>query len=157
MIDHTPRHPSLERPPTRTVLVRGLRRRCPVCAGRVFESWFRPAPRCARCGFPTTRVSDQWIGAYGMNIIVSFVLLVATIAVGFAVTYPDPPVAVLLVVCVGVAVVVPVWLQPISRSLWAAIDVAMRAPEPADFVGEPEGQQASTDAQRAPEKPSEPR
>lgn len=113
-----------------------------MCGGRVFESWFRPAPRCHRCGFPTTRVSDQWIGAYGMNIIVSFVLLVATIAVGFAVTYPDPPVGVLLAVCVGIAIVAPILLQPISRSLWAAIDVAMRPPEAADFLGDVDEQRA---------------
>ena len=68
-----------------------------------------------------------------MHIIVSFTLLVATIAIGFAVTYPDPPVGVLLAVCVSVALIAPIALQPISRSLWSAIDVAMRPPEPADF------------------------
>jgi uncharacterized protein (DUF983 family) len=116
-----------------TLMSRGLRRRCPACGSPVFESWFRPAPRCPRCSFPTTRTPDQWIGAYGMHIIVSFTLLVAAIAIGFTVTYPEPPVGVLLATCLTVAVVVPVALQPISRSLWAAVDVAMRPPEPVDF------------------------
>lgn len=119
--------------PVRTLLWRGLRRRCPACGSRVFRSWYRPAARCASCHFPTTRTHDQWIGAYGMHIIVSFTLLVATIAIGFAVTYPDPPVGVLLAVCVSVAFIAPIVLQPISRSLWSAIDAAMRPPEPADF------------------------
>lgn len=128
-----PLAPSGRRPSIRTLMYRGLRRRCPACGARVYESWFRPAARCPRCSFPTTRTPDQWIGAYGLHIIVSFTLLVATIAIGFAVTYPQPPVGLLLAVCVTVALVVPVVFQPISRSLWAAIDAAMRPPEAADF------------------------
>ena len=114
---------------------RGLRRRCPLCGEPgIFESWFRLRDRCPTCNYPTTRAVDQWIGSYGLNMIVSFTLLVLTIAVGFAVTYPDPPIATLLVVCLVVAVAVPIVLQPISRSLWAAIDLAMRPPEPADDI-----------------------
>ena len=114
---------------------RGLLRRCPLCGRRgIFRSWFHQRDRCPTCNFPTTRVDDQWIGAYGMNIIVSFTLLVFTIAAGFAVTYPDPPVLPLLLVCGGVAVFFPLFFQPISRSLWSAIDLAMRPPDPADDI-----------------------
>lgn len=66
--------------------------------------------------------------------IVSFTVLVATIGVGFAVTYPDPPITTLLVVCLAVAVALPAIFQPISRSLWSAIDLAMRPPDPADDI-----------------------
>lgn len=79
-------------------------------------------------------MSDQWIGAYGMNMIVSFTVVVAAIAIGFAVTYPDPPIATLLVVCLTVAVGMPLVFQPISKSLWSAIDMAMRPPEPDDDI-----------------------
>jgi len=79
-------------------------------------------------------VDDQWIGSLGMNTIVSFGLLLVTIGVGFAVTYPDPPVAVLLVLAVAVAGVFPVLFYPISKSLWSAIDMAMRPPEPSDDI-----------------------
>ena len=77
-------------------------------------------------------MEDQWIGSYGLNMIVSFTILVAAIAIGFVVTYPDPPIGTLLVVCLVVAVLVPAVLQPISRSLWSAIDLAMRPPDPDD-------------------------
>lgn len=114
---------------------RGLLRRCPLCgSGKIFQGWFRQPDRCPRCNYPTTRVDDQWIGSLGINTMVSFTLLVAVIAVGFAVTYPDPPVTTLLVVAVGVAALFPVFFFPISKSLWSAIDMAMRPPEPSDDV-----------------------
>lgn len=114
---------------------RGLRRRCPLCGRRgIFDSWFDLRDRCPTCNYPTNRVDDQWIGALGMNMIVVFTALVGVIAVGFAVTYPDPPVAVLLGVTVAVAVVLPITFFPISKSLWSAIDLAMRPPEPRDDI-----------------------
>lgn len=117
-------------PTAARAVARGLLRRCPVCGSRgTFESWYVRRERCPKCAFPTMRVTDQWIGAYGMNVIVSFTILVATIAAGFAVTYPDPPVASLLVLCTSVAIGFPVVFQPISWSLWSGIDVAMRPPE----------------------------
>jgi uncharacterized protein (DUF983 family) len=120
---------------TSRIVARGLTRRCPLCGSPgIFEGWFRQVERCPRCNYPTNRVEDQWIGSLGMNIIVSFALLVAVIAVGFTVTYPDPPVAVLLVVSVAVAGLFPVFFFPISRSLWSAIDLAMRPVDPDDDV-----------------------
>jgi len=120
--------------PSRVVL-RGFTRRCPLCGSRgIFTSWYRQAERCPRCNYPTTRVDDQWIGSLGINTIVSFTLLFASIAVGFALTYPDPPVGLLLAIAVAVAAVFPVVFFPISKSLWSAIDMAMRPPEPSDDV-----------------------
>jgi len=117
------------------VVMRGLTRRCPLCGGgKIFEGWFRQVERCPRCNYPTTRVEDQWIGSLGINTMVSFTLLVAVIAVGFAVTYPDPPVTTLLVIAVAVAALFPVFFFPISKSLWSAIDMAMRPPEPSDDI-----------------------
>lgn len=117
------------------VVWRGLRRRCPLCAsGDIFTSWFTLRNRCPRCNYPTNRQDDQWIGALGMNTIVSFTLLLGVIAVGFVVTYPDPPIAVLMAVALSVAVVFPVGFYPISKSLWSAIDMAMRGPDPDDDV-----------------------
>lgn len=116
-------------------MLRGLVRRCPLCGDRgIFTSWFGQVERCPTCNYPTNRVEDQWIGSLGMNIIVSFALLVAVIAVGFGITYPDPPVAAMLVITVLVAGLFPVFFFPISRSLWSGIDLAMRPPDPDDDV-----------------------
>ena len=69
-----------------------------------------------------------------MNILVSFGLLLVTIVVGFVVTYPDPPFAPLMIIAISVAVVVPVVFYPISKSLWSAIDLAMRPADSDDDV-----------------------
>ena len=117
------------------VVWRGLRRRCPLCASpEIFTSWFTLRPRCPRCNYPTNRLDDQWIGALGMNTIVSFTLLLGAIVVGFVVTYPDPPVATLMAIAVTIAVIVPIAFYPISKSLWSAIDMAMRPPDPDDDI-----------------------
>lgn len=120
---------------TTRIIARGLTRRCPVCGSRgTFTSWFTLAERCPRCNFPTTRVGDQWIGALGINTMVTFTTLVATIAIGFAITYPDPPFVPLVSAAVLVAAVLPVGFFPVSKSLWSAIDVAMRWVDPEDGV-----------------------
>ena len=119
----------------RTAVLRGLFRRCPLCGSRgTFESWFRLRERCPTCNYPTNRVVDQWIGALGMNTIVSFTLLVAYLVVGFVVTYPDPPVAGLTIGGLVVAGIFPVVFYPVSKSLWSGIDLAMRPVDPDDDV-----------------------
>lgn len=65
---------------------------------------------------------------------VTFSLLVAAIGIGFAVTYPDPPIAVLLVITLAMAVAVPIAFYPVSKSLWSGIDLAMRPPDPDDDI-----------------------
>lgn len=43
-------------PPFRTMLARGLRRRCPVCGeGRIFRSALRLRPACPACGWVIER------------------------------------------------------------------------------------------------------
>lgn len=128
----------MEDPPPLTVrraVTRGVRRRCPLCGARgIFQGWFGLRDRCPTCNYPTTRVDDQWIGALGINTIVTFTALAMVIAAGFAATYPDPPVSVLMAVTATVAVVVPIAFYPVSKSLWAGIDLAMRPPEPDDDI-----------------------
>jgi uncharacterized protein (DUF983 family) len=117
------------------LLGRGLVRRCPLCAGTdCFESYFRMRDRCPRCNLALERVEGHWIGALGMNTIVSFGLLFLTLVGGLVATWPDPPAVPLLVACVTVAAVVPVLFFPFSRTLWSAIDLAMRPLEPRDQV-----------------------
>ena len=100
----------------------------------MFESWFHQRDRCPACNYPTTRVEDQWLGAYGMNVLISFTVVALSIGIGFTVTYPDPPIGVLLVVCLAIAALFPVAFYPIAKSLWAAIDLAMRPPDPDDDI-----------------------
>lgn len=65
---------------------------------------------------------------------VTFTLLVGYILFGFVLTYPDPPIGALTGIGLVVAGGFPVIFYPVSKSLWAGIDLAMRAPDPDDDV-----------------------
>lgn len=120
---------------TSTLLWRGLRRRCPVCGeGGLFRGWFTMVDDCPRCGLHFERVEGHWIGAIGINTIVSFGLMMVVMVVGFVVTYPDPPVAPILVATVLTAAVTPVAFFPASKTLWTAIDVRLRPVRPDEVL-----------------------
>lgn len=120
---------------TGRLLLRGLTRRCPLCgSGDTFASWFRMRTRCPRCNFPFERIEGHWIGALGMNTVVSFGLLLVTLAVGFVLTWPEPPVVTLTAAGLAVAILVPFLFFPFSRTLWSAIDLLMRPPSPEDDI-----------------------
>lgn len=117
------------------LLFRGFTKRCPLCGGRnLFAGWFHMKDRCPRCAFPLERIEGHWMGALGMNTIVTFFALFTTIVVGVAVTYPDMPTVLLMAIAVTVAIVVPLLFFPFSRTLWSAVDLAMRPLEPDDDV-----------------------
>jgi uncharacterized protein (DUF983 family) len=118
------------------LLARGMARRCPVCgASGLFRRWFVLQERCPRCNFALEqRIEGHWLGSLGINIIVSFGALLVTVVVGAVITYPDIAVGPLATVAVAVAVVVPLVFFPFSKTLWSAIDLAMRPLEPDDDV-----------------------
>ncbi len=117
------------------LLRRGLARRCPLCGGGgLFRRWFTMVDRCPRCGFRLERIEGHWIGALGMNTIVTLVAVLVAVVVGFLLTYPDGSIAVALAVIVGTAILVPLAFFPVSKTLWSAIDLAMRPLEPDDDV-----------------------
>jgi uncharacterized protein (DUF983 family) len=116
--------------PKRSLFLRAMTLRCPQCGSRgLFQSWYRIAERCPTCGLRSDRVVGHWIGAVGVNTIVSFGALLVTLAVGFIVTYPDVPVVPMLVIALAVAVFVPLLFWPFSQTLWTAVDLAMRPAE----------------------------
>ena len=92
------------------LLWRGFTKRCPLCGG------------------------GNLFGALGMNTVVRFFALFVTIVVGVAVTYPDIPTVPLMGLAVAVSVVVPLLFFPFSKTLWSAVDLAMRPLEPDDDV-----------------------
>jgi uncharacterized protein (DUF983 family) len=117
------------------LLRRGLLRRCPLCAGRdVFETFFRVRERCPRCNFPIQREEGHWLGAIGINTIVTFGLLFVTMLVAFLLTIEERRAARVLIPCLLVACLTPVLFFGSSHTLWSAIDLAMRPLEPRDDV-----------------------
>lgn len=119
----------------RRMLWRGLRRRCPLCGARdLFETFFRVRERCGRCNFPIHREEGHWIGAIGMNMVVSLGLLFVTFVVVFTLTWSDRRAAPVFISAFAVAAVVPVVFFGPSQTLWSAVDLLMRPVEAADDV-----------------------
>jgi uncharacterized protein (DUF983 family) len=120
--------------PTR-VLVRGLLRRCPLCgSGGCFKTFFLVKDRCPRCNFPINREEGHWIGAIGMNTVVSFGLLLITFAVVFTLTWDDRNAALTFGVAFAVAGLTPILFFGPSQTVWSAIYLLMRPVEPRDDI-----------------------
>ena len=60
--------------------------------------------------------------------------MLLSVVVAFIVTYQDESAWVAVGVIVATAVVVPLAFYPVSKTLWSAIDLAMRPLEPEDDV-----------------------
>lgn len=117
--------------PLGRLLLRGLTRRCPNCgAGHVFETWFRLRERCPRCATRLEREPGFFLGAYFLNFTAMQAVLGTWIAVMFAVTMPDPPMATIIVGAVAICVVVPILGYPFSKTTWAALHLAMAPLDP---------------------------
>ena len=118
--------------PSWTILtLRGVRRRCPRCgAGRLFTRWFRMAEHCPGCGMRFEREEGFFLGVYFMNITITQIVLMAYVAVVFALTIPDPPIPAILAGAAALAVAVPLLCYPVSRTIWTAVHYGMQPLEP---------------------------
>ena len=127
---------SIEAAPGRTLIGRGLRRRCPLCGrGRMFSRWFRLNDYCSECGFRFDRNEpDYFIGAYTINLIVAELLVVGAMLIVMFSTWPDVPWETMPWALSGLAILGPLVTYPFSKSLWLAIDLLFRPAEPKDFL-----------------------
>ena len=119
------------------MLWRGLRRRCAYCGGRgaFFTGWFAKQERCRTCGIGWHRGYEGFeLGAMAISAVIVIGTLVAAMVVGVVATLPDIAVVPLLLVLGAGAVVLPLLVYPISYTVWQAVDLAMRPPQPQDFA-----------------------
>lgn len=117
------------------LLWRGFTRRCPLCgSGGCFRTFLEVRDRCPTCNFPLRREEGHWIGAIGMNTIVSLGLLMLTLGVSVALTWEERRALPIFAASFAVALVVPIVFFGPSQTLWSAVDLAMRPLEPADDV-----------------------
>ena len=117
------------------ILLRGLFIRCPVCGERHIRRGLHLAERCPRCEFRFERREGQFVGAVGVNTIVSFALLAIVLVVGAILTWPDIQIIPMIVASLAVSVLFPLLFLPVSRSLWTAIDLAMDPLQPGEAPG----------------------
>jgi uncharacterized protein (DUF983 family) len=132
VVDPTPAPKALTLP---RLLWRGCWRRCPLFAnGHVFRSWFHKKERCPTCNFPLIREEGHWIGALGMNTIVTFGLMFVSLGVSTALTWDHRRALAIFVPTFLAAGLTPILFFGSSQTLWSAIDLAMRPLEPEDDV-----------------------
>ncbi len=91
-------------------------------------------PQCPRCGLTFNRIEGQWSGDVGVNTIVSFGALLIVLLGGFLITWPDPPMLAIGVLAVAVALFVPIFFLPYSKTVWLAADLLMRPLEPGEVA-----------------------
>jgi hypothetical protein len=92
------------------------------------------ADDCPTCGFHFERIEGHWIGALGMNTILTLAIGMVVLIGGFVLMYPDPNVPLLLAMTVTVAILGPLVLFPWTRVVWSAADLLMRPLDPDDGV-----------------------
>lgn len=69
-----------------------------------------------------------------LNVVVTFFTLGVSMVVAFVATAPDFPVGALTGTFVGVAVLVPIVVQPLTYTIWLAFDLASRRPDEAELA-----------------------
>ncbi|MGA1220024.1 MAG: hypothetical protein ACO3XP_05205 [Ilumatobacteraceae bacterium] len=65
----------------------------------------------------------------------TFLSILIAILVAVVITWPDVPTAVLIVIIGSLAVLGPALWYPVSFTLWQAVDLFMRRPEPSELAG----------------------
>jgi len=125
--------PGANAPSRATMFTRGLTGRCAVCAKvRLTPAWVTLSPDCPRCGFALERKEGHFVGAVGINTIVTFGFVLIAVIIGAALTAPEIPAGRLSIIIGSLAIFVAIGFYPISKTLWSAIDVMMVPLEPGE-------------------------
>lgn len=109
---------------TRTMVGRALRRRCPRCGGKAFETYFKMEHHCDRCGLQFEREEGYWAGALIINTIVTFGTFLAVFIGGMVLLWPDVPWFALMAVTISANTAIPIAFYPISKTVWLALEMS---------------------------------
>lgn len=120
---------------TTRMLMRGLFRRCPLCGSNdCFDGFFKSRDRCPQCNLSLDRVEGNWIGAVGINTIVTFGVVGIVVIAAVAATWPQLNPMPVFLAGLAIGAILPVVFFPSSRMIWCAIDLAMRPVEASDHI-----------------------
>ena len=120
-----------------TLLKRGLRKKCPVCAGgNLFEGWFRLKDRCPTCGYTFSREEGYWVSAIIVNTAAIEGLFLLLFIVVVIATAPDVSWGPLLLLAAVFNVVFPIFWYPFSKTVWMGIDLYFHPLEASELTQE---------------------
>jgi hypothetical protein len=81
--------------------------------------------RCSRCGLRFEREEGAFLGSLVLNYSVTGLALIVYLVVVLVLTLPDPPVVLLTIGAVVIAVMVPLIVYPFAKTTWTAIDLLL--------------------------------
>ena len=111
------------------VLWRGLTLACGVCGRRgLFDKWgmFSMKQDCPRCGLHFERMEGHSLGAVAVNTVVSAALVLIVVTLSLVAWGTDVSTSFLLLIASPVGVIFPILFDPVSRTLWNAVELLMR-------------------------------
>lgn len=107
------------------MLWRGVTMRCPVCGSRgLFRRWTHMIEQCPRCDWRFEHEEGYWVGAMAFNIVLTELIFIVLLVAVVLATWPDLPVWQLIAAGITLNLALPVVLYPISKTIWAAVDLA---------------------------------
>ena len=101
----------------------------------MFGSWFKLKQRCPTCGLKFEREEGFWLGAYVINFGVGegLVGVLLMVFLFVKVNSDSVPLRPWLIAGVVLGIIGPLLFFPFSRTIWAAVDLAMN-PDREDHV-----------------------
>jgi hypothetical protein len=75
-----------------------------------------------------------WVGSYTVNLFFTEAVFAVAFVGGMFLTWPEVPWTALTVVCLALAVLIPILTFPHSKLLYLAVDLVFRPPEPMDLT-----------------------
>jgi hypothetical protein len=87
---------------------------------------------CTSCGVRFEREPGYWVGAVIINTTVIFATFLVVFGGLVMATFPDVPWGVVLTVTLVANVIVPIFFYPISKALWAGMEMSWHPLEPAE-------------------------
>ncbi len=85
---------------------------------------------CPTCGHHFERDAGYWIGAMIVSTAFALAAFAVVFAGGILSTWPNVPWNLILISTLTVTTLVPVLFYPTSRTVWVALDLAVRPLEP---------------------------
>jgi len=112
---------------------RGLTMACAACGQRrLFRRarLYKMHTNCPRCGLRFERVEGHWLGAVAVNTVVTAALILTVLVLLMVTLGTDTSRWALLAMVAPFGTIFPALFDPISRTLWTAIDLAFRPAGP---------------------------
>ena len=103
------------------IIGRSLKLKCCLCGkGRMFRNWFIMHEQCPECGCLFEREPGFFLGSIYFNYGITAITMTALYMTAYFLQWAENKT--LLMYAIGYVILVPAFLHPFARSLWANFD-----------------------------------